>query len=225
MFTGIIRHVGKITAIAGCQTGKILGIDLGPLSGSIQAGSSVAVNGACLTASAIRGGNWQFDAIGETLRRTTLGTLRVGSEVNLEPALRADQALDGHIVQGHVDGIAHLRRTGDGGQPVLEFSAAADLTALMVAKGSVAIDGVSLTVVDAGSDSFSVALIPTTLRETTLGKLAAGSAVNIETDIIGRYIRKFLQINSPDNSNNPQPASPAAGTGLTMEKLKAAGFI
>jgi riboflavin synthase len=214
MFTGIIRHVGKITAVSGGAKGKTLGIDLGPLAGDVQAGSSVSVNGACLTASGIHGGNWQFDVIGETLRRTTLSALRVGSEVNIEPALRPDQALDGHIVQGHMDGIAQLRSAGKGGENVLTFSAAADLTDLMVVKGSVAIDGVSLTIADAGSDFFSVALIPTTLRQTTLGKLAVGSAVNIETDIIGRYIRKFLQ-----------PQGPAASSGLTMEKLKSAGFI
>jgi riboflavin synthase len=222
MFTGIIRHVGKITAITGTQAGKVLTIDLGPLAGGIQAGSSVAVNGACLTASAARGDVWQFDVIGETLLRTTLGALRVGSEVNLEPALRADQALDGHIVQGHVDAIAHLLIAGAGAEKVLRFSAGEDLTDLMVAKGSVAVDGVSLTIVDVGSDFFSVALIPTTLRETTLGKLVAGSAVNIETDIIGRYVRKFLRGGSQKNS---PPPGPTAGPGLTMEKLKDAGFI
>jgi riboflavin synthase len=222
MFTGIIRHIGKIMTVAGSRAGLVLGIDLGPLADGIQIGGSIAVNGACLTASAAGDGGWQFDVISETLRSTTLGALRVGSEVNLEPALRADQALDGHIVQGHVDGIAHLRSNGKAGEKVLNFSAGKDLTDLMVVKGSVAIDGVSLTIVAVGSDFFSVALIPTTLRETTLGKLAAGSAVNIETDIVGRYIRKFLQ---PGYQNNSQPASPAASTGLTMEKLKDAGFI
>jgi len=218
MFTGIIRHVGKVVAVRSSSAGgKTLAIDLGPLAKGLGLGESIAVSGACLTATAIDGNIGQFDVIAETVARTTLGGLRAGSAVNLEPALRADQGLDGHIVQGHVDGIAHLRAIRKGGQYALEFTAGPDLTSLMVAKGSVAIDGVSLTIVEAGGDFFSVALIPTTLRETTLGLLQSGSPVNIETDIIGRYIRKFLGAPPADSASKP--------AGLTMEKLREAGFI
>lgn len=211
MFTGIIRYVGTVKGVTPTAGGKRLAIDLGPLAEGLALGESICVSGACLTAAAISGAVVQFDVIAETLATTTLARLASGRRVNLEPALRMNQGLDGHLVQGHVDGMASLADIRRGGQCVLEFSAGRDLTDLMVAKGSVAIDGVSLTLVEARADRFSVALIPTTLAETTLGELKTGSPVNIETDIIGRYIMKYLR-----------QAGPASG--LTLEKLKQAGF-
>ncbi|MFB3892279.1 MAG: riboflavin synthase [Phycisphaerae bacterium] len=223
MFTGIIRHIGEVVDARATPAGRRLVIDLGPLADGLALGDSVAVSGACLTVSEIgppRAKRASFDVIAETLAKTTLGSFRRGSRVNLERSLRADQGLDGHIVQGHVDGMAAVNavratHAGAAGQHIIEFTAGEDLTGLMVPKGSVAIDGVSLTLVDVTADAFSVALIPTTLAETTLGELRPSSKVNVETDIIGRYVAKYLR----------QIAGGAPGGGLTMEKLRESGFI
>jgi riboflavin synthase len=213
MFTGIIRHVGKVLASQAAASGRRLTIDLGPLAAGLAAGESVAVSGACLTACGVAGSRAQFDVIRETLTRTTLGGLGVGARVNLERSLQLGQGLDGHLVQGHVDGLATLRRVRTGAEHVMQFAATADLTDLMIAKGSVAVDGVSLTLVDVAADSFSVSLIPTTLAETTLGKLRPGDGVNIETDVIGKYVRKYLKGISTSGSN------------VTMDKLREHGFL
>ena len=214
MFTGIIRHVGKILAIQDAPSAKRFKINLGSLAEGLAIGDSVCVSGACLTACSISGKAGQFDVVPETLARTTLGGLRVGSKVNLERALRVGGGLDGHIVQGHVDGVAKVRTIRRDRQYVIEFAAPAALAGEMVRKGSVAIDGVSLTLADVGRESFSVAIIPATLAETTLGELAASDSVNIELDIIGKYVRSYLLGMS---------ASP--GKGLTMDRLKEGGFL
>jgi riboflavin synthase len=212
MFTGIVRHIGKVLASQATASGRRLTIDLGPLAAGLAAGDSVAVSGACLTACGVAGDHAQFDVIRETLGRTTLGGLGVGAKVNLERSLQLGQGLDGHLVQGHVDGLAALRRVRTGAEYVMEFSARADLTDLMIAKGSVAVDGVSLTLVDVAADTFSVSLIPTTLAETTLGELRPGDPVNIETDVIGKYVRKYLKGLS------------ARPGGITLNKLRDEGF-
>jgi riboflavin synthase len=212
MFTGIIRHIGKVLASQAAASGRRLTIDLGPLASGLAVGDSVAVSGACLTACGVADARAQFDVIRETLGRTTLGGLGVGAKVNLERSLQLGQGLDGHLVQGHVDGLATLRRVRTGAEYVLEFSAAADLTGLMIPKGSVAIDGVSLTLVDVAADTFSVSLIPTTLAETTLGERRPGDGVNIETDVIGKYLRKYLK----GLSSRPG--------GITLDKLRDEGF-
>ncbi|MCK4601906.1 MAG: riboflavin synthase [Phycisphaerae bacterium] len=213
MFTGIVRHVGIVRDVRSAGDGKRLGIDLGPLAEGLSPGESVAVAGACLTAAEISASNVIFDVVGETLSRTTLGELRAGAKVNLERSLRLGEALDGHLVQGHVDGTARVARVNRTGQWIVEFDAPAELTDMMVPKGSVAIDGVSLTLVNVADGRFSVALIPTTLGRTTAGKLAVGERVNVETDIIGKCVRRYLQ----------QRGNTAGG--VTMEKLREAGFI
>lgn len=210
MFTGIIQHVGEVTDVRAAGSGRRLTIDLGPPVEGLAVGGSVAVNGACLTACAVQGPLGSFDVIAETLSRTTLGRLSRGERVNLERALRVSDHLDGHIVQGHVDGMASVRELRKTGQWLVEFEAEPELTSYMVPKGSVAIDGVSLTLVDAADGRFSVALIPTTLKDTTLSRLAVGSVVNVEADILGKYVRRLLP--SLD------------GGGLTMDKLRQAGF-
>ena len=212
MFTGIIQYVAAVRDVRPSGASRRLCLDLGPLAKGLEAGASVAVNGVCLTACEVDGSSACFDVIAETLRRTTLGALRPGHRVNLERALLADGRLDGHIVQGHVDGTAGVHTIRRAADWLVEFQAARDLTDLMVPKGSVAIDGVSLTLVDVGEATFSVALIPATLQGTALGDLGVGDAVNIETDILGRYVRKFL-------------GQGKAGGGLTMEKLREAGFM
>jgi len=215
MFTGIVRYVGVIEGVRPGAGGERLTIDMGPLVEGLTEGDSVAVSGACLTACTIDGCKVGFDVVGETLKRTTLGSLSAGSKVNLERSLRPSDALDGHLVQGHVDGLAQVKAVRAGPERLVEFAADRTLTQQMVTKGSVCIDGVSLTLVGVARESFSVALIPTTLRETTLGGLAVGAKVNVETDLIGKYVRKYLS--SLGRSD--------AGGGLTMEKLKDAGFL
>jgi len=214
MFTGIIRYVGTVERAVATPQGRRLTAGLGPLAQGLALGDSVAVAGVCLTVTAVAGQSAGFDVIAETLGRTTLGRLRRGSKVNLERSLRPDQGLDGHLVQGHIDGLAavrHVRRRAECG---VEFEAGNDLTDLMVPKGSVAVDGVSLTLVDVAEGAFSVALIPATLAATTLGELRPGDKVNIETDVIGKYVRKYLR----------ELGMPAQGS-VTVEKLKEAGFI
>ncbi len=199
--------------LAPTSAGRRIEIDLGPLCAGLRAGDSVAVNGACLTATTLAAPVVAFDVVSETLARTTLGALATGARVNLERAVLAADALDGHIVQGHVDGVAGVRRIDRGGQWLVEFAGPPELTETMVPKGSVAIDGVSLTLVDVGSGTFSVALIPTTLRDTTLEHLAIGSKVNIETDVIGKYVRKILE-----------GMGATTRGGLSMDALRRNGF-
>lgn len=218
MFTGIIRYIGTIRQVRPTSTGRRLALDIGPLAQGVRLGDSIAVNGACLTVCALDGEQADFDVVAETLDRTTLGDLAAGSKVNLENALRLGDALDGHLVQGHIDALATVREIRAAGACEIEFTGPRELLGQMVTKGSVAINGVSLTLAEVSDDAFRVAIIPTTLRETTLGLLRRGDRVNIETDVIGKYVQKYL---------GQAPAAPAGGNsgGLTIEKLKQAGFI
>lgn len=210
MFTGIVRHVGQVRSLSAAADGARLTVDLGPLAEGVALGDSVAVDGACLTVASIDAAEVSFDVVRETLTRTTLGSLKAGSRVNLERALSLAAALDGHIVQGHVDGVATVKAI----EPdAWTFSAGRELAEQLVPKGSVAVAGVSLTVVAAAADGFSVALIPTTLTETTLGRMRVGQAVNIETDVIGKYVLRYLR----------NLGGGRAG-GITLDKLRQAGF-
>jgi len=214
MFTGIIQYVGRLERTTSTSAGRRLRVEAGPLAESTTHGASIAVNGACQTVTAIDGTSVAFDTVAETLRRTTLGALTTGVRVNLEAALRVGDGLDGHIVQGHVDGVARVERIDRaGGQHVMSFTAERILTDDMVSKGSVAIDGVSLTLVDVDDGRFSVALIPTTTAETTLATLRIGDAVNVETDILGKYVRRMLASRS------------GASGGVSLEQLRNAGFV
>jgi riboflavin synthase len=217
MFTGIIQHVGEVRAARPVGGGRRVTIDLGPLAEGLQLGDSVAVSGACLTACAIRGALVDFDVAGETVARTTLGEARPGTKVNLERPLRVGDALDGHLVQGHVDGVAEVSRIDRAAdQWAIKLAAPRELTDEMVAKGSVAVAGVSLTLTHVADGSFAVALIPTTLSKTTFADLAVGAKVNIETDVLGKYIRRYLR---------QMAGAEGAGGGLTLEKLRDAGFV
>jgi riboflavin synthase len=218
MFTGIIQHVGRILASREAAGGRRARIDLGPLAEGLRIGASVAVNGLCLTASSVDGAEAEFDIVAESLQRSTLGRLKPGDRVNLEPALASGGRLDGHIVQGHVDGVAKVVSVQRGQPWIPRFAAERSLVDQMVPKGSIAIDGVSLTLVDVEGDEFSVALIPTTLADTTLADLAIGDQVNIEVDILGKYVRRFLQ-------QMLDSGSAASSSGLTLDKLKEAGFL
>jgi riboflavin synthase len=212
MFTGIVQHVGQVRSARAAGAGQRLTVDLGPLAEGLRVGDSVSVAGVCLTAAAVDGQDAEFDVVPATAERSTLGLLRAGWKVNLERSLRPDRGLEGHIVQGHVDGTATVRRLQRGVDWVVEFTCPAELTDAMVPRGSVAVDGVSLTVKAARGGEFSVALIPTTLQATTLGALAVGDMVNVETDILAKYVAKLLG----------RGAAPAQG--LTLDKLREHGF-
>jgi riboflavin synthase len=164
------------------------------MSGDVAIGDSIAINGCCLTVVFFDETRWEFQAGEETLSKTSLGQLQVGSPVNLERSLPANGRLGGHFVQGHVDGTATVDSAEvDGEWVTIWFRVPRELASQLVPKGSVAVDGVSLTVVDVEEDRFSVALIPHTLDVTTLGIRKAGDRVNIETDILGKYVQKFMQ--------------------------------
>lgn len=189
MFTGIVERMGTVLAAQAVTGGRRLRIDAGEVAEGVTRGASVAVGGVCLTVTEVAGTALDFDVIAETLARSTLGSLRVGDRVNLERALRVGDRLDGHFVQGHVDGTATVERVESGAREwVLWLSPESRLSAFLVAKGSVAIEGVSLTIAAVRGGSFSVALIPTTVERTTLGELRPGQRVNIETDILTRTI-------------------------------------
>ena len=160
---------------------------------SANPGDSVAVNGCCLTVVEVADGRLAFDAVPETLRRTALGSLASGALVNVEPALRAGEPLGGHYVQGHVDGVGRVRARDNKGDGVgLEIEAPSELLRYCVEKGSIAVDGVSLTIAALGPDSFAIALVPHTLAVTTLGALRPRDAVNLEVDVLAKYVERLL---------------------------------
>lgn len=192
MFTGLVEDLGTVEAIETTADGA-RAIIRTRLAADLGLGDSIAVNGCCLTATELGDGTFAADAMHETLRRTALGALAPGSPVNLELALRADARLGGHIMQGHVDGVATLRDVReDGFARILTFAAEPSLLRYIVEKGSIAVSGVSLTVSAVDDSSFSVSLIPETLERTTLGALAPGAPVNLEVDIVAKYVEKLV---------------------------------
>jgi len=194
MFTGIVEAVGGVVELSARGETQQLTIDAPAIAAAVRIGDSIAVGGVCLTVVAAETGRLRFEAVRETLERTALGELRAGSRVNLERALRADARLDGHIVQGHVDEAGRVRELRRRGEDVQLFVACSrDFADSLVAKGSVAIDGVSLTVVGVGDEGFDVALIPHTLAVTTLGSLRGGERVNLEADVFGKYVKRYLE--------------------------------
>ena len=199
MFTGLIRHLGTLEARSSRPGGARLRIAApADLLARAEPGASIAVNGVCLTSVAVDGRAWEADLSEETLAKSTLGRLPLGARVHLEPALRVGEPLDGHLVSGHVDGIGHLvsRPHGQGGvdEGIWRFSLPAALTPMTAPKGSVAVDGISLTVVDCGGDWFTVALIPETVRNTALDGMRPGDSVNLEADPIGRFVARALAL-------------------------------
>lgn len=194
MFTGIVQAVGTVVALTPRGGDVELVVDTGALGLTGAAlGDSIAVAGACLTVTRIDGPRFAADVSNETLAKTTLGRLRAGSRVNLEKALTAGQALGGHYVTGHVDGVGRVVGTHDDGRSWrVTFELPAELARYAAQKGSVTIEGVSLTVNEVEGTRFGVNLIPHTREVTTLGELAAGAAVNVEVDIIARYVERLL---------------------------------
>lgn len=203
MFTGLIADLGKVLAVERDGDGATLRVGT-VLAGELREGDSIAVNGVCLTATGVAAGEegadgasgvqFEAQAIRETLERSTLGTLEPGDRVNLELALRADGRLGGHIVQGHVDGVGSIASVrAEGFSRVLAIDADPALLPLIVEKGSIALDGVSLTVSALREGGFEVSLIPETLARTTLGRAAAGGAVNLEADILAKHVQRLLE--------------------------------
>jgi riboflavin synthase len=192
MFTGLVECLGTVRCLTVTGAGRDLAV-AAPFAADVAIGESVAVNGCCLTIVERAADTCRFQVGPETLSKTDLGDLVSGDRVNLERALRAGAPLGGHIVQGHVDGLGVLdRRLTDGEWETVWFRCPATLAVQMVPKGSVAVDGISLTLVDVERDSFSVALIPHTLAVTTLGFKRPGARVNLETDILAKYVQKAM---------------------------------
>jgi riboflavin synthase len=193
VFTGIVRERGIVVSTDGGDEGVHLVIEAPATSGVTALGDSVSVDGVDLTATAIADGHLSFVAMPETLRRSTLGRLAPGVEVNLEPALRAGEPLGGHYVQGHVDGVCRVRSTESDGESLrVTFEAAPNLLRYVVEKGSVAVQGVALTVTHVDDETFGVALIPFTLSETTLGTIFVGDELNLEVDVLAKYVESLI---------------------------------
>ena len=192
MFTGLVRERGRVESVEGGEAGVRLRVHAPATAAGAGIGDSVSVAGCCLTAVAVEDGELAFDAVGETLSRTNLAGLEAGADVNLEPALRAGDPLGGHYVQGHVDGVARVRaheREGEGSRLWLDLPW--DLLRYCVEKGSLAVDGVSLTVAEVDESGVAIALVPHTLVATTLGGLEPDGEVNVEVDVLAKYVERL----------------------------------
>ncbi|MGR3177892.1 MAG: riboflavin synthase [Candidatus Anammoxibacter sp.] len=213
MFTGIIEHLGKVENTARKPASMVISVNIGNLINDVKEGDSVSVNGICLTVTTIKGSVVTFDVLQETLSRTSLKDIKVSEKVNIERALKVGDRMGGHFVTGHIDGTGVIaKKIKQPGQTTLWVEVSSKLGQLMIEKGSIAIDGISLTLVEVKDTSFSVALIPYTLSETTLGFRDVGNIVNLELDMIGKWVKKIV-------STEHGPSS-----GLTKEKLKDEGF-
>jgi riboflavin synthase len=225
MFTGLVENVGALKArVASGGAGKLT-VEPSRRFAKLVRGESVAVNGACLTLETeLPDGSLVFHTLAETLKRTNLGLLKLGSKVNLERALALGDRLGGHIVQGHVDCVATLISIGKAGSDIeLAVELPPQLAPLVIEKGSVAIDGVSLTVVDLSASGFSVRLIPTTWNDTALRFRKAGDKVNLEADLLGRYVLRQLQLSGDARAAWASAASKPSSVG--MDTLERAGFV
>lgn len=215
VFTGLVRGVGTVAEVRELPEGRELAIQGDLADADRTLGASVAISGVCLTVTRTEGDRTFFEAAFETLRKTTLGQRQRGARVNLEPALRMGDPLGGHLVSGHVDGVATVDRVearGDAREIWIDVPAA--LARFVAEKGSVTLEGVSLTVNDVEGTRFMVGIIPHTLSATTLGEAAPGLRVNLEVDVLARYVARLLEM----------PAAPADSPGLRMEDLLAAGL-
>jgi riboflavin synthase len=214
MFTGLVSELGEAVSLRRHGGGGgVLAVRAAGAAREAAPGDSIAVNGACLTVTGLRGAELSFDLSSETLRSTTLGTLKPGEKVDIEQSLRADGKLGGHFVTGHVDAVGRIKsRAAEGETLRFEISAPPEVMELLVEKGSVAVDGISLTVVDVLGESFTLVIVPHTAGLTTLGFKGAGDMVNLETDIIGKYVHRFLK-------------GRAGGDDKLMETLMREGFL
>lgn len=213
MFTGLIETICTVKSVRRSAESMVLTIDLGDLANESKTGDSIAINGACLTIAKLQGSLAGFDVSAETLAKSTLGKLKPSSEVNVERSLKASDRFGGHFVLGHIDGTATVDAIDKSGEFAnIKFAAKAELLEAIVVKGSVAVDGISLTIATVDIKSFSVSVIPETMKRTTLGKAKIGDFVNIETDIIVKTIKRQLDEILPKKQ------------GLTAEKLRQLGY-
>jgi len=222
MFTGLIIELGEITAIDRRAQDSRLAIRGHKILQDIAIGDSIAINGVCLTTTTVKGDVVSFDVSGETLKSTNLGELKRGDKVNLEPSLRPNSKMGGHFVSGHVDGIGRIRsRRAEGNAERIDIESPAHVLKYLVRKGSVSVDGISLTVVNVLKDAFSLVIIPHTASLTTIGFKKAGDTVNLEPDILAKYVEKFLHKAGQEET--------VAGEGISdnrfLSKLKDSGFI
>jgi riboflavin synthase len=195
MFTGIVRERGRVASVEGDGNGIRIRLDAPLTAAEVAIGDSVSLNGCCLTVVEAANGTLAFDAVPETLSRSSLDRLEAGAELNVEPALRAGDPLGGHYVQGHVDGVGSVRSVEpEGPGRRIWVDAAPDVLRYCVEKGSVAVDGVSLTVAGLDEAGFAVALIPHTLAATTLGTLEPGARVNLEADVLAKYVERLVEV-------------------------------
>ena len=213
MFTGLIETICTVKSVRQTGNSTAFTIDLGLLADESKTGDSIAINGVCLTITRLQGSLASFDVSAETLAKSTLGKLKPSSEVNVERPLKASDRFGGHFVLGHVDGTATVDAIDKAGEFAnIKFAAKAELLDAIIAKGSVAVDGISLTIASVNPNSFGVSVIPETLKRTTLGKAKIGDLVNIETDIIVKTIKRQLDEILPKKQ------------GLTAEKLRQLGY-
>lgn len=221
MFTGIIEEVGRLVGIHQQGPVAVLTIEASKVLEGVALGDSIAVNGTCLTVTSFTGSQFTADATQETLRRTNLGRLRPGTPVNLERACAVGSRLGGHWVTGHIDGTGEVKSVVlDGNAFLFTFRAGPEIMRYIVEKGSIAVDGISLTVASVDGDTFSVSVIPHTARQTTLKSRREGDIVNLETDILGKYVERFLAVQGV--SQVPVPGRNSKR--LDMDFLRANGF-
>jgi riboflavin synthase len=212
MFTGLIDRIGTLERVEIRGNGARLSVGCEPWPEAVTCGESISVQGVCLTAAEVGEGRLEFDILRETLDRSSLGVIKPGARVNLERALRADDRMGGHFVYGHVDGMGRVMAVVKTGEDrIVEIRCAVEILEMMVPKGSIACDGVSLTVGVMRSESFSVFVIPTTWQKTSFGSIGRGDPVNLECDVIGKYVKKYV-------------SSGSLSVGVTLDTLRNAGF-
>ena len=226
MFTGLIASLGTVERLAEGSTSCRLTVRAPQLLSGVKIGDSIAVNGVCLTVVHLRGDTFTADVMPETVRRTTLHLLQPGDRVNLEKALRPTDGLDGHIVQGHVEGVGTIQQIiSEGNARVYRIQAPGELLRYIVEKGSIAVDGISLTVTETDDSGFGVSLIPHTAKMTTLGYKSAGDAVNLETDILARYVEKMLGMDKKGNGFAGRHKPGAAENNISEPELTEAFLL
>lgn len=216
MFTGIVQVMGRVASLDAVAAGARLVIDRrgwNPPQRPVAEGDSICISGVCLTVVACDEKTLAFDVIPETLRRTTLGSLQAGRDVNIEPSLTAQTPMSGHFVQGHVEGVGIVTHADHGREVRLRIEPPNDLAACIIAKGSITLDGISMTIAEVRATDFEVALIPETIERTTLGAAERGSRLNLETDIVSRTVVQTLE-----RMTN-------RGEGVTLDTLRCAGFV
>ena len=220
MFTGIVEEIGKIVSVVKGQHSSKLWIQGSVILDDLKLGDSVAVNGVCLTVSQLDKKQWMADVMHETLKRSNLGQLKGGSLVNLERAMKADGRFGGHLVAGHIDGTGHIIQIIQDDNAIrFSIEASEKILGYIIEKGSITVDGISLTITAITKNSFEVSIIPHTMKHSILGRKRVGDRVNLENDLVGKYIERLL-FNQKSNTNNVDEKS----GGLTMDFLTGAGF-